>query len=464
MRGKQQDFRTEKYIRYGIRKFSFGAASVAIAVGLMFLGNGVVSAMEVKPAETAITTSASSQGDKETEKAEPNETVETVNPETEKATEVAATKAATKATLANTDASQADVDAQAETVSALSTAVTESNTTDNSANTSSTSENTTVPATSTDNSANTSSTSENTTVPATSTDNSKKIKSSLVSNNLEEKDNLENVALSSNSVQPATSISDDTYLKNLGIDINGLNINSVLKLASLFHIFANQASLSADTNGNLAVKTLNGSNDFGTRGDSYNLTSGDNYYIQQLAKNLQSNAFRNKTFNHVVLGKDVNVSIENNKVLINGITMDNLKPEDVYQDTTEQTYIDFSDVFQQLISVSTSYTSTPQTKNVISNYSDMNNRYIDVSGVAAGTQIIYVNVPFEYLSYPQPITIKGISNSLTGPTIVINVTGIPDGNQYISTQVQLNYIDGTNGLPNSEGHKEPNHVFMYYGI
>ena len=173
MRGKQQDFRTEKYIRYGIRKFSFGVASVAIAVGLMFLGNGVVSATEVQSAETAITTSASSQGDKETEKAEPKaETVETVkpetvspetikpetvnpetvkpetvnpetvnsetmkpetvNPETEKATEVksevAATKAATKATLANTDASQADVDAQAETVSALSTAVTESNT------------------------------------------------------------------------------------------------------------------------------------------------------------------------------------------------------------------------------------------------------------------------------------------------------------------------------------------------
>ena len=173
MRGKQQDFRTEKYIRYGIRKFSFRAASVAIAVGLMFLGNGVVSAMEAQSAETAITTSASSQGDKETEKAEPkaetvetvkpetvspetikpetvnpetvkpetvnpetvnSETVkpETVNPETEKATEVksevAATKAATKATLANTDASQADVDAQAETVSALSTAVTESNT------------------------------------------------------------------------------------------------------------------------------------------------------------------------------------------------------------------------------------------------------------------------------------------------------------------------------------------------
>ncbi|WP_458032034.1 mucin-binding protein [Limosilactobacillus fermentum] len=271
------------------------------------------------------------------------------------------------------------------------------------------------------------------------------------------------MALSSNSVQPATSISDDTYLKNLGIDINDLNTNSVLKLASLFHIFANQASLSADTNGNLAVKILNGSNDFGTRGDSYNLISGDIYYIQQLAKNLQSNAFRNKTFNHVVLGKDVKVSIENNKVLINGITMDNLKPEDVYQDINGRTYIDFSDVFQQLISASTSYTSTTQSKGVISNYSDMNNRYIDVSGVAAGTQIIYVNVPFEYLSDPQPITIKGISNSLTGPTIVINVTGIPDGNQNISTQVQFNYIDGRNALPNSEGHKEPNHVLWNLG-
>ena len=50
MKGKQQDFRTEKYIRYGIRKYSFGAASVAIAAGLMFLGNGAVSATEQNPA------------------------------------------------------------------------------------------------------------------------------------------------------------------------------------------------------------------------------------------------------------------------------------------------------------------------------------------------------------------------------------------------------------------------------
>ena len=173
MQGKQQqDFRTEKYIRYGIRKYSFGAASVAIAAGLMFLGNGAVSATEVQSAETTtISTPAPSQDDKEKEKAEPKaETVETVKPETTKAAEVkpevkaeeakkvnkaileasiatlesklstakyadatvvSSAKevlATAKATLAKADASQADVDAQAETVSALSTVVTESNT------------------------------------------------------------------------------------------------------------------------------------------------------------------------------------------------------------------------------------------------------------------------------------------------------------------------------------------------
>ena len=163
MKGKQQqDFRTEKYIRYGIRKYSFGAASVAIAAGLMFLGNGAVSATEVQSAEIAISTVAPSKDDKE--QAEPKaETVETVKPETEKATEVkpevkVANKATleakvaalesklsnakyadasvvssakdvlatAKATLAKAEASQVEVDKQVETVVALSTVVTES--------------------------------------------------------------------------------------------------------------------------------------------------------------------------------------------------------------------------------------------------------------------------------------------------------------------------------------------------
>ena len=165
MKGKQQqDFRVEKYIRYGIRKYSFGAASVAIAAGLMFLGNGAVSATEVQGAETSVAaaTAPANQADsnKEKEAVKPESKVEEAKPEVKAeeakkvnkavleasiatlesklstakyadATVVSSAKevlAAAKATLAKADASQADVDAQAETVSALSTVVTESNT------------------------------------------------------------------------------------------------------------------------------------------------------------------------------------------------------------------------------------------------------------------------------------------------------------------------------------------------
>ncbi len=173
MKGKQQqDFRTEKYIRYGIRKYSFGAASVAIAAGLMFLGNGAVSATEVQVAEASVAATAPAEKtDKDTAEAKPEtEKVAEAKHETTKAAEakhevkaeeakkvnkaileasiatlesklstakyadatvVSSAKevlATAKATLAKADASQADVDAQAETVSALSTVVTESNT------------------------------------------------------------------------------------------------------------------------------------------------------------------------------------------------------------------------------------------------------------------------------------------------------------------------------------------------
>ena len=162
MKGKQQDFRTEKYIRYGIRKYSFGAASVAIAAGLMFLGNGAVSATEVQAAEASVAATAPAEKtDQDTAEAKPETTkAAEVKPEVKAeeakkvnkaileasiatlesklstakyadATVVNSAKevlATAKATLAKEDASQADVDAQAETVSALSTVVTESNT------------------------------------------------------------------------------------------------------------------------------------------------------------------------------------------------------------------------------------------------------------------------------------------------------------------------------------------------
>ena len=160
MKGKQQqDFRTEKYIRYGIRKYSFGAASVAIAAGLMFLGNGAVSATEVQAAEASVAATAPAEKtDKDTaeakseitkaEETKPEVKVEEAKkvnkavleasiatlerniksaPDADQAVLSAAREALekAKAVLANDAATQEEVDAQVKIVKDLDVVVTE---------------------------------------------------------------------------------------------------------------------------------------------------------------------------------------------------------------------------------------------------------------------------------------------------------------------------------------------------
>ena len=160
MKGKQQDFRTEKYIRYGIRKYSFGAASVAIAAGLMFLGNGAVSATEVQGSETALTAISPLEEEKQNsadvKSKEAQAEIEKPESKVVKANKVNKTSleasvatleselsgasyaessvvnsakevlAAAKTTLAKADVSQAEIDDQVAIVSALNIVVSES--------------------------------------------------------------------------------------------------------------------------------------------------------------------------------------------------------------------------------------------------------------------------------------------------------------------------------------------------
>ena len=117
MKGKQQqDFRVEKYIRYGIRKYSFGAASVAIAAGLMFLGNGAVSASEASvngnTADSSVVASnpendgtstkeETSVTEKEVKAEEPKKVDTSVQKEAEQKTPTEAPKANTEKAAAN---------------------------------------------------------------------------------------------------------------------------------------------------------------------------------------------------------------------------------------------------------------------------------------------------------------------------------------------------------------------------
>ena len=121
---QQQDFRVEKYIRYGIRKYSFGAASVAIAAGLMFLGNGAVSASETSvngnTADSSVVAS-NPENDGTSTKAETPVTEKEVKAEEPKKEDTSVQKEAEEKTP--TEAPKANTEKTAEKVAANKTAL-----------------------------------------------------------------------------------------------------------------------------------------------------------------------------------------------------------------------------------------------------------------------------------------------------------------------------------------------------
>ena len=130
MKGKQQqDFRVEKYIRYGIRKYSFGAASVAIAAGLMFLGNGAVSAETSVNGNTADSSvvSSNTENDGTSTKAETSVTEKEVKAEEPKKEDTSVQKEAEVNKVAEektlTEAPKANTEKAAEKVAANKTAL-----------------------------------------------------------------------------------------------------------------------------------------------------------------------------------------------------------------------------------------------------------------------------------------------------------------------------------------------------
>lgn len=133
--------------------------------------------------------------------------------------------------------------------------------------------------------------------------------------------------------------------------------------------------------------------------------------------------------NHVIFGKDVNVEIINGQVYVNGNHMVNLKPGEVFKDGAGTNYIDFPALFQRLLNAAGFYASQEESAGVIKDFSDMNDRFIDVSNAVPKDNVIYVNIPFEYLNAPQPIKIYGLSSKVNGPTVVINVIGMPAGSE-----------------------------------
>ncbi|CAJ1201031.1 hypothetical protein CPEBRM1_ABPJDJAI_02225 [Companilactobacillus paralimentarius] len=90
--------------------------------------------------------------------------------------------------------------------------------------------------------------------------------------------------------------------------------NNKLGYASKFHIFANEATLNAHTNGNVAVGSLNGNVNFGTNVTEDKLIDKDISYVENV-HNLANSSFVNKTdsrSNKVIFGVDNDIKLGEN--------------------------------------------------------------------------------------------------------------------------------------------------------
>lgn len=231
--------------------------------------------------------------------------------------------------------------------------------------------------------------------------------------------------------------------------------SQLLGKAAGFHIFAGKTSSRADTNGNIATGELVSGQEFGTRGQSFNHTSKDTYYIRKVS-GIGSNAFRTGN-NDVVLGDDTNVTFNGDQVFINGTRMDHLKKSDV---RIIKNHIDIDGELAKLADRADYLAGKHQSGNVVLNFSDMNNRTIDISNVKE--KVVIVELSSDFLEQPQDIIIKGLdSDTKDGQVVIVNVRSAK-GTLNLSTKTRLIYDDNTQLSPN-ESHAKPNHILWNFG-
>ncbi|ARN90800.1 collagen-binding domain-containing protein [Levilactobacillus brevis] len=225
------------------------------------------------------------------------------------------------------------------------------------------------------------------------------------------------------------------------------DLDNLLGVSSVFHIFAREAELNAHTNGNVAVQNLIGNVNFGTK-IIEELLDKDISYIQNLT-NIAGSSFvsaGDTRENKVIFGDGIEVDISNpNRPMVNGVYIDHLLASEVYQDQNGQTYIDFDAEFAKLKALNESLANTASEATYSnSDFDDLNKRVIDVSTMTpnANNQIV-INVTPDVLVGDTPLTISGLSPDADGTTVIINVDTGGQSDYTIKSQIKIIYSDGT---------------------
>lgn len=237
-----------------------------------------------------------------------------------------------------------------------------------------------------------------------------------------------------------------------------------LGVASMFHIFSKETTISADTNGNIATKVYHQGNEFGTRGESHNLTGTTDVNYIEKAESIGANTARTGQAK-TVFGKNSDIVKQGHQVMINGTRLDHVKADDVRVEDeldAQHKYIDIDSELGKLTIRSAEFAKQEQSEGVEANFNDMNNRYVDVSKAKKDAEgNVYVDLDAEYLNAAQPVTFKGLSDEKIAPTIIINVKN--SGSELDSnTQIKLAYTNNET-INSSENHNRANKVLWNFG-
>ncbi|EMF0202144.1 choice-of-anchor A family protein [Enterococcus hirae] len=213
----------------------------------------------------------------------------------------------------------------------------------------------------------------------------------------------------------------------------------ILGIASQFHIFAKEkTTINAHTNGNIATKELDANNNFGTDIITGDLQLEINYV--QATDSLIGSSFTSGDSNRVnkfVVGSSISTGIENDRAVVNGSRIDHLSASELYQDRPGNTYIDFDTEFAKLEGASESLMSiTPAKTYLSSDFPDMNNRTIDVTGMGS-SDVVIINVDASVLSMNTPLNIVNSENKI----LVMNVINAPTD---FTIQSQIHYNNRAN--------------------
>lgn len=225
------------------------------------------------------------------------------------------------------------------------------------------------------------------------------------------------------------------------------DLDNILGVSSVFHIFAREAELNAHTNGNVAVQNLIGNVNFGTNVVE-ELLDKEISYIQNIT-NIANSSFvsaGDTRTNKVIFGEGINIDISNpNRPMVNGEYIDHLLAREVYQDQNGQTYIDFDAEFAKLKALNEALTNKPSQANYSNaDFPDLNDRVIDINNMTpnANNQIV-INLTPDVLQSGTPLTISGLSPDAEGPTVIINVDTGGAADYDVTSQIKVIYSDGS---------------------